>query len=214
MNFNSKWKCNWNDKDSNITENDIENIIDYINEQLSKNRTMKDIEVNDFGVNERGIRKRLDRRGYKKIDGIYVKGGNSSKKPKNEVNSASIVNDIHKKDSESITNTIQVAQTGLNTGIMTDADVIALKELISLVEPIKAVIKEHNTRIADDNVIDVEPIEIKLDDKIGVVGKAVGMRIDENIYKEWQEFTNKHKKNFKSHQLLSQALLEFMKKYD
>ena len=37
--------------------------------------------------------------------------------------------------------------------------------------------------------------------------------IDENVYKEWQEFTNKHKKNFKSHQLLSQALLEFMKMY-
>lgn len=214
MNFNSKWKCNWNDKDSNITENDIENIIDYINEQLTKNRTMKDIEVNDFGVNERGIRKRLDRRGYKKIDGVYVKGGNSNKKPKKKVNRTSIANDIHKKDSDSITNSIQVAPKDLNTGIMTDTDVIALKELVSLVEPIKAVIKEYNTRISHDNVIDVEPIEIKLDDKIGVVGKAVGMRIDENIYKEWQEFTNKHKKNFKSHQLLSQSLLEFMKKYD
>ena len=213
MNFNSKWKCNWNDNDSNITENDIENIIDYINEQLSKNRTMKDIEVNDFGMNEKAIRKRLDRRGYKRIDGIYVKGCNSNKKPKKKVNSTSIANDIHKKDSESITNIIQVAPKDLNTGIMTDTDVIALKELVSLVEPIKAVIKEYNTRIAHDNVIDIEPIEIKLDDKIGVVGKAVGMRIDENIYKEWQEFTNKHKKNFKSHQLLIQALLEFMKKY-
>ena len=60
---------------------------------------------------------------------------------------------------------------------MTDTDVIALKELVSLVEPIKAVIKEYNTRIAHDNVIDIEPIEIKLDDKIGVVGKAVGMYI-------------------------------------
>lgn len=214
MNFNSKWKCNWNDNDSNITENDIGNIIDYINEQLSKNRTMKDIEVNDFGMNEKAIRKRLDRRGYKRIDGIYVKGCNSNKKPKKKVNSTSIANDIHKKDSESITNTIQVAPKDLNTGIMTDTEVIALKELVSLVEPIKAVIKEYNTRITHDNVIDIEPIEIKLDDKIGVVGKAVGMRIDENIYKEWQEFTNKHKKNFKSHQLLSQALLEFMKKYD
>lgn len=214
MNFNSKWKCNWNDNDSNITENDIGNIIDYINEQLSKNRTMKDIEVNDFGMNEKAIRKRLDRRGYKRIDGIYVKGCNSNKKPKKKVNSTSIANDIHKKDSESITNSIQVAPKDLNTGIMTDTDVIALKELVSLVEPIKEVIKEYNTRITHDNVIDIEPIEIKLDDKIGVVGKAVGMRIDENIYKEWQEFTNNHKKNFKSHQLLSQALLEFMKKYD
>lgn len=214
MNFNSKWKCDWNDKDSNISENDINDIIDYINEQLSKNRTMKDIEVNDFAMNERAIRKRLDRRGYKRIDGIYVKGNNSNKKPKKKVNSTSIANDIHKKDSESITNSIQVAPKDLNTGIMTDTDVIALKELVSLVEPIKEVIKEYNIRIAHDNVIDVEPIEIKLDDKIGVVGKAVGMRIDENIYKEWQEFTNKHKKKFRSHQLLSQALFEFMEKYD
>lgn len=214
MNFNSKWKCDWNDKDSNISENDINDIIDYINEQLSKNRTMKDIEVNDFGMNEKAIRKRLDRRGYKRIDGIYVKGCNSNKKPKKKVNSTSIANDIHKKDSESITNTIQVAPKDLNTGIMTDTEVIALKELVSLVEPIKEVIKEYNTRITHDNVIDIEPIEIKLDDKIGVVGKAVGMRIDENIYKEWQEFTNKHKKKFRSHQLLSQALFEFMGKYD
>ena len=90
------------------------------------------------------------------------------------------------------------------------------KYLVPLYENkyIKAVIKEYNTRIAHDNVIDIEPIELKLDDKIGVVGKPVGMRIDENIYKEWQDFTNKYKKNFKSHQLLSQALLEFMKKYD
>ena len=37
----------------------IEEVVEYINKELLKGRTMKDIEVNDFGVNERVIGKRL-----------------------------------------------------------------------------------------------------------------------------------------------------------
>ena len=197
--------------------NNIPAMIEIVNNEILNGTTsLTKIAIEVFQKNESTLRDAFKKAGYRRTDkkGIYIFDEelyNSmaiTKKPKNKVNSTSIMNDIHKKDSGSITNAIQV-----NTGIMTDADVIALKELVSLVEPIKAVIKEYNTRIADDNVIDIEPIELKLDDKIGVVGKPVGMRIDENVYKEWQEFTNKHKKNFKSHQLLSQALLEFMKKY-
>lgn len=203
--------------------NNIPAMIEIVNNEILKGTTsLTKIATEIFQKNESTLRDAFKKSGYKRVDkkGIYIfdeelyNSMANNKTAKKKVNSSSIVNDIHKKDSKSITNAIQVAPKDLNTGIMTDTDVIALKELISLVEPIKAVIKEHNTRIADDNVIDVEPIEIKLDDKIGVVGKAVGMRIDENIYKEWQEFTNKHKKKFKSHQLLSQSLLEFMEKYD
>ena len=202
--------------------NNIPAMIEIVNNEILNGTTsLTKIAIEVFQKNESTLRDAFKKAGYRRTDkkGIYIFDEelyNSmaiTKKPKNKVNSTSIMNDIHKKDSGSITNAIQVAPKDLNTGIMTDADVIALKELVSLVEPIKAVIKEYNTRIADDNVIDIEPIELKLDDKIGVVGKPVGMRIDENVYKEWQEFTNKHKKNFKSHQLLSQALLEFMKKY-
>ena len=50
----------------------LEQIIDYINTELLKGRTMKDIEENDFNVNERVIAKRLARKNVKKINGQFV----------------------------------------------------------------------------------------------------------------------------------------------
>lgn len=44
----------------------LEEIIEYINAELLKGRTMKDIEENDFNVNERVITKRLARKNVKK----------------------------------------------------------------------------------------------------------------------------------------------------
>ena len=51
--------------------NNIEEVVIYLNSELSKGRTQKDIEINDFKVNERVIAKRLISRGYKKIDNQY-----------------------------------------------------------------------------------------------------------------------------------------------
>jgi len=50
----------------------LEQIIEYINTELLKGRSMKDIEVNDFNVNERVITKRLARKNVKKVDGQFV----------------------------------------------------------------------------------------------------------------------------------------------
>ena len=50
----------------------IEEIVVYINGELLKGRTMKEIERVDFGVNERVITKRLARKNIKKVDGQFV----------------------------------------------------------------------------------------------------------------------------------------------
>ncbi len=50
----------------------LDQIIEYINTELLKGRTMKDIEENDFNVNERVIAKRLARKNVKKINGQFV----------------------------------------------------------------------------------------------------------------------------------------------
>lgn len=50
----------------------LEEIINYINVELLKGRTMKSIEEDDFGVNERVISKRLARKGVKKDNGQFV----------------------------------------------------------------------------------------------------------------------------------------------
>jgi len=49
----------------------IENIVSYINQELSKGKTMVSVEREIFGANERVIHKRLIRLGYKKIDNKY-----------------------------------------------------------------------------------------------------------------------------------------------
>ena len=51
--------------------NNIEYIVRYINQELSKGKTMVSIEQEVFKVNERVIHKRLTRLGYKKIDNQY-----------------------------------------------------------------------------------------------------------------------------------------------
>ncbi len=42
-----------------INELSIDQIVEYVNKELSTGRTMVDIETNDFNVNERVIAKRL-----------------------------------------------------------------------------------------------------------------------------------------------------------
>lgn len=63
----------WNGDINNINE-----VVEYLNNELSKGRTQKEIEINDFKVNERVIAKRLTSRGYKKIDNQYIKYDNSN----------------------------------------------------------------------------------------------------------------------------------------
>ncbi|KJZ84392.1 MULTISPECIES: hypothetical protein [Clostridium] len=47
-------------------------VINYINLELSQGRTMKDIEERDFMVSKGVITKRLNRKGYKKIDNKFI----------------------------------------------------------------------------------------------------------------------------------------------
>lgn len=54
--------------------NNIRRMVAYVNLELSKGRTMIDIENNDFKTNERVIHKRLVRKGYKKVNGQYTNG--------------------------------------------------------------------------------------------------------------------------------------------
>lgn len=226
-------------------DNSIENLVDYINEQLNS-RKMDLIEKDDFGVNKRVIEKRLARKGYKKVNGFFeLKINNSNENSKSITDaihkrennsytaaihsddSSSYTDDIHKENSESYTAAIQTRKVVENTSIMDIEVVEFLKDIKNEIQSIKQwqqervlkdkvidkVIEEYEEAKKKEQIIELEPVEIKLDEKIGVKGKAIGVRIDEEVYKDWVEFTKAHNKHFKSHQLLSQALIEFMKKY-
>lgn len=52
-------------------KDNIEEIVNFINAQLEIGRSMNNIELEEFGANERVIHKRLLRLGYKKINNVY-----------------------------------------------------------------------------------------------------------------------------------------------
>ena len=52
-------------------KDNIDEIVEFINRELESGRPMNNIELEEFGVNERVIHKRLLRIGYKKIDNHY-----------------------------------------------------------------------------------------------------------------------------------------------
>ncbi len=52
-------------------KDNIDVIVEFINMELESGRPMNNIELEEFGVNERVIHKRLLRIGYKKIDNQY-----------------------------------------------------------------------------------------------------------------------------------------------
>ena len=185
----------------------IEDIIKYINIELASGKTMVKIEQEIFNVNKRVIHKRLERLGYKKIDNQYIfigksstKGIKASDKKKNDTN-------------KSITNVIQEPQRVIQSDFKED-DIKALKELITLIEPLKNVIQEYNNNTTNNKYIDIEPIEIKINrKKLSGNIKQVGFRIDETILEEWKEFIKNYVGEYKVQDLIGEALRQFINKY-
>lgn len=185
----------------------IEEIKDYINLELAKGRPMVSIEKEDFEANERVIHKRLVRAGYKKIDNQYILSNDVI-----QVSNNSITKDKDKHN-KSITTVIQKQEEAISKDFK-ETDIQALKELISLVEPLKNVIQVYNKSITTEKYIDVEPIEIKIDrTKLSGNIKATGFRIDETILDYWREFIKNYNGEYKVQDLVGQALLEFIEKY-
>lgn len=185
----------------------IEEIKDYINLELAKGRPMVSIEKEDFEANERVIHKRLSRAGYKKIDNQYILSNDVI-----QVSNNSITKDKDKYN-KSITTVIQKQEEAISKDFK-ETDIQALKELISLVEPLKDVIQVYNKSITTEKYIDVEPIEVNIDrSKLSGNIKATGFRIDESILKQWKEFIKNYNGEYKVQDLVGQALLEFIEKY-
>lgn len=89
-----------------------------------------------------------------------------------------------------------------------DIDINSLKELISLVEPIKAIVEEYNK---SKTIVEVNPIQIR--PKAIKEVKQKLFKVDVNVLEKWEEFVSRHKE-FKVQQLISLALEEFIQKYN
>lgn len=101
----------------------LEEVINYINTELLKGRSMRSIEENDFGVNDRVIVKRLARKNVKKVDGQFVLQSGAKlpvkaerqviERPNNKISENKIINLRENKDFQELSNKVNILEQAL-----------------------------------------------------------------------------------------------------
>ncbi|MFU7517652.1 hypothetical protein [Clostridium sp. HCS.1] len=203
--------------------NDIEQVVIYINKELSNGRTLKDIEINDFKVNDRVMAKRLSRKGYKRINNQYIlneyedsntkvikpeniKYDNSNTKviknedEKYDNGNTEIIIEKNKKYEDS--NTLVINQKEIQNKLIGLAQ--NYDKILNLIQEYD---KKYDARYdkEQEGIVIELPIETKNDFRATV-------RINNVIWEQFGEFANNHKE-FTKRDLLSMALKEYMGKY-
>lgn len=191
----------WNGDINNINE-----VVEYLNNELSKGRTQKEIEINDFKVNERVIAKRLTSRGYKKIDNQYIKYDNSNtgviktNKNKYDNNHTVVIRDDKLEYDNS--NTLVINQKEIQNKLI---------GLAQNYDKILKIIQEYDQKYAaqyDKEYVGIVvelPIETKTDFRATI-------RVNNVIWDNFSNFANNHKE-FTKRDLISMALKEYMENH-
>lgn len=164
----------------------IEQLVEYVNKELINGRNMREIENNDFNVNDRVIVKRLNRRGYKRQ-------GNEFKKD---------ITKVILKNKGDENEPMRVLNGGINKNIGNEK----IMELVELLEPIKVMLEDYNTNKNIGNTNELRP-------KAVTEVKQKLFKIDVNVLEQWEKFIAEHKE-YKVQQLISLALQEFITKYN
>lgn len=183
--------------------NNIEEVVIYLNSELSKGRTQKDIEINDFKVNERVIAKRLISRGYKKIDNQYIKTNESSIKAINNTtlsecddSNTKVISNSYKEYDKS--NTIVIDKKEIQSKIIGLAE--NYDKILKIIEQYdKKYDKEY------DGIIVELPVETIKDFRTSI-------RVNNVVWEQFNEFVNNNKE-FTKRDLISMALKEFIEKH-
>lgn len=185
---------NW--EDYSINDN-----VSYINSLLDEGLTMKEIEEKHYNVVERVIVKRLARRGYKRTK---------------EGNRLFMLVDMQKANIKPIKAKSKGVEEKLPSkyksnellnNYNSNIDMQKLKELIEMLEPLKALLQKSEL---ENNIIDVSAEELKV---VKVeVPKVRSFKIDSNTLDKWDKFT-KENNIYSVMDLVNSALVEYIEKY-
>lgn len=179
--------------------------IHYINNELKNNKSITSV-CKDLGIGRSTIRDRFKKANYiyskdlnKYIDNEGIIGGIN-------VDNGCISSDINKENNDNITD---VLQKDTVTEIINKSDEEIKNNLLDLVsnyDVLKDIIELHrrNTSVIKQQiVIDIEESESKL----------TTLRVNSKVLEQFNEFC-KDNKQYKKVDLLSQAMKEFIEKYN
>lgn len=184
--------------------NKLDEMVQYINIELDKGRSMKDIEINDFGVNERVITKRLARRGYKKINNRFIHTTEDTTKHTTEKkcnttsnitsNTTEPKKDTSKIESHTTLNT--TAHTTDNIILPGNIDIDKLNLLLNNLDKLLSLVGSNTT--SNITVQGTETI-------------VTSLRINKEIYKLVKERAKE--RNTPITEIVNRALLDYLNRY-
>lgn len=224
--------------DINLLDIDENEVVNYINSELLKGRNMKDIELNDFEVNDRVIVKRLVRRGYKRFENNLNIRDEKGKLIKvfNKDDSLKATNEENKEDKYKVTdnrktiighNEDEQYDKGSsivihNGDIKIKEDNLKVQDIIELIDKKEEIFKmldafkkmsyNMGDNMSDNMETDATSITIRLPNPRNNQFKAT-IRLNDVVWEQFKEFANKYP-FFTTKDLVSQALVDFMNKYN
>ncbi|MER0285315.1 integrase [Clostridioides difficile] len=190
-------RMTWND----LKNNDITYIVEYINNKLNDNKSLTKVAI-ELGVSESSIRKYLTKRGYKRINDEYIFIGDNGM--------TNVVNNKSQSNNDTIFNMTIEDDNSHNIVI----DNQFKNNIISLAkdyDKIQDVLNWFDKK-DDTNVIEViqDGIKIDLPSKDAI---RTTVRLNKDAWNLFDEFCEKYRE-FNKSDLMSMALLEYIKKYD
>lgn len=179
----------------------LTDIIDYINLELSKERTMKDIEERDFNVSKGVITKRLNRKGYRKISNKFVFDENI----KNTTRKTTTI--IHMKKENTTPETTDLLQSKASNNkpkkaFSTD-ELEKLQRLLNLdLDILENIIKEYTTKNNTASSIKI------LDETT----KVTSIRINQELYGKIKKYAKDNK--IQLVEIFSEMMIDYLKKVE
>jgi len=173
----------------------IQEKIDFINEELTQGRSLKGI-AEQLEIGYSTIKSKLKDAGYKKVDGIYFLTDSIN---------------VQEETVSTFSTAIQYRTIQNNANEMQNeknVSLLPIEQTDELVKDILHRLAALEERVLQNNTVH-SSIAVNLPDNIE---KMMSSRVNEKIYTRWQEFCKD--KKYLAKDLLSMALLEFMQKYE
>lgn len=174
-------------------------VIEYINIELSKGRTMKDIEEIDFNVSKGVITKRLNRKGYRKINNNFV----FDEKIKNTTRKTTTI--LHMKKDNTTQETTELIQSNSSNNkpkktFSTD-ELDKLERLLNLdINILENLVNEYTTKNNTN-------CSIKVIDK---TTKVTSIRINQELYGKVKKYAKDN--NIQLVDIFSEMMMDYLQK--